>query len=184
MAQNNILDLINSVKESNDEVALTTLINNVTGLYVTIVSGYTYVPTFERQELIESKNTNIYSYIKDFDPKRGMAFSTYVGQRVKWACKDLVNKYPEPEELENFSDKLIVENDIQNIDELKLVFDYASKVPDKRFFTIFKMRHVGKKQTWKKIGENIGLTNEGARRIYNKNIKVLKDRIQKENNKI
>lgn len=175
------IQLIDSVKNNNDSTALSTLIDKVTGLYVSTVTGYSYVPHFERQELLDNKTYNIYSFIKDYDAERGMSFTTYIAQRTKWKCQSLLFKHPEPEEL---NESLIDNNDtlseIERHDIYNNIIEYAEDIDDPRFFEIFKIRHLsGDKKNWIEIGQMFNLSNEGARKIYKRNIKKIKNKILK-----
>lgn len=180
------LQLINLVKQDQNSDALNILIDKVTGLYVSTVTGYTYVPYFERQELLDHKHANIYSFIEDYNPNRGMAFSTYIAQRTKWKCKSLINKYPEAEELnKDITEDKSCENikSIENEDIYQYILTLAADIDDSRFYEIFRYRHcIPVKKNWKEIGKIFGITNEGARKIYNRNFLKLKNKINKEEN--
>jgi DNA-directed RNA polymerase sigma subunit (sigma70/sigma32) len=178
------LQLIKSIKEENNSTSLIALADRVTGLYISTVSSYSYVPFFERQDMIEHKLSNIYDFAKDYDPNRGMAFSTYVAQRTKWKCLGLINKYPESEEI---SQDILDEgnNDsvqfLENVDMQQFILDCAEHVDDKRFIEIFKLRHSDdKKKNWKEIGPIMKLSHECVRQIYNKNLEILKNKIKKD----
>lgn len=65
-------------------------------------------------------------------------------------------------------------------DYSNFIFDKVNQFSDQRFIQIFKLRHEGeKKQTWKSISKEVGLTIEGVRKIYLRNVKILKKQIQK-----
>lgn len=176
------LQLIESVKNDKDSNALTLLVDKVTGLYISTITGYTYVPLFERQEMIDHKYANIYNFIEDYNPEKGMSFTTYVAQRTKWKCQSLINKYPEPEQIENIppENEIFNSNFVENEDYKSFIYECAKHIDDKRFFEIFKMRNLPVKKTWVEIGNILGLSNEGARKIYNRNIENLKNKIIKE----
>lgn len=87
-------DLITRVKNERDSEALTALINNHTGIYLSVVNRYanSYPNTIRRGDLADDKLFNIYSFILDYDPTRGTKLSTYIGDRTNWMCKTLLKQ--------------------------------------------------------------------------------------------
>jgi DNA-directed RNA polymerase sigma subunit (sigma70/sigma32) len=173
-------DLIKKVKEEQDSSALNELVSRHTGLYVKIVNTYSYVPPIERQDILNDKTYNIYQYALDYDPNRNMKFSVYIGQRLKWDCIGAISDKIDTEEISSeIEDKTI--DSSKNGGVLDFIVENTSEITDKRFFDIFKYRHLmDKPLSWKKIGEEVGMTYEGARKIYLHNIEFLKNRIKRE----
>lgn len=179
----NDLQLINQIKKNNDSNALCELANRHTGIYIYTIEKYTYIPKIEKEELIDHKLLNFYNYAKDYDPSKNMKFSSYVSMRLSFECKDIITdaKKMKMEEIQNnliFEDHSEVLEYCQNYS--KIIFEKVEKFSDPRFIEIFKLRHEGdKKETWKTISEKLNLTVEGVRKIYLKNIKILRKQIEK-----
>ena len=53
----------------------------------------------------------------------------------------------------------------------------AAKCADPRFSTILQYRHSEQALSWRQIGEKVGLSHEGARRLYDRNLAVVKRRL-------
>lgn len=87
-------DLIAKVKTTQDSSALSTLVNNNTGIYLDVVNRYAtaYPNTIRRADLSDDKLFNIYTFILDYDATRGTKLSTYIGNRTDWMCKGLLKQ--------------------------------------------------------------------------------------------
>lgn len=172
---NELLDL---VKEKGDSRALEELVSRHSGIYISVIQQYSYVPYFERQELLDHRLANIYSYVLDFDPSKGCEFSSFIGNRIRWKCKSLVNKYPEPSEInENICDEGKEEFvDFEKVNEL--VQEKLHEISDPRFLEIYKLRTDKEKPlSWSEVGKKVDMTHEGARRLFNRNLKKLINKI-------
>jgi hypothetical protein len=181
MVDVNDLQLIQAIKLKNDSEALSLLVNRHTGVYMDIINKYTYVPYFERQDLIDHKLLNIYNYALNFDSSRGMKFSTFVGQSVKWECQGLINKYPEVEEIkEDIIEEVNYLKVLQENDFVSFIEKYASSIDDERLLKLLKMRLKQKPDSWKKCGKEINTSPEGARFIFNKFYKKIKEKLTNE----
>ena len=182
MSEQSDNQLIKEVKEKNNSEALQELINRHTGIYVEIINRYSFVPEFDRKELIEDKYYNIYKYIIDFKEEKKVKLSTYIGNRIKYECMNLICHKIEKEEL---NDNLIC-SDLPNSLELNkefldLFLKDAKNVEDKRFFQILEMRFLTEKPlTLKDIGNKLGISNERVRQIFENNIKKLKKHLKEE----
>ncbi len=190
--------LIENVKHHNDNESCKELINRHTGIYHAIVNQFSGLGAVNSSDLLDDCEFNLYKCIMDYDPTRGMKFSTFVGSRARYICLDELNrakKYPSFTDASNSSsflsnyvddgslinksiniedntDKAIIEiNDILNL--------INNEILDKRFEELVRLRHLnasGRSATWRECGEKIGLSHEGARKLYEK----YKDKIKKE----
>lgn len=174
------IDLINKVKNELDSDALKELVNRHTGLYMDILNKYSYVPEVEKNDFKADKTYNIYQYALDYNPDKNMKFSVYMGQRLKWECIGTIVKAVDSEEI---TPEVLVEDfELPDKDTVKFIVDNTKEITDKRFFKVFKMRHLQEKPaSWSQIGKSIGMTHEGARKIYLHNIEFLRNRIKREN---
>lgn len=168
------LDLINKVKETNDSSAMNELIQRHTGVYITIAQQYSYLSNkIQLEELKDDIVYNIHQWIGKYDPERGMKFGTYVGQMTKYMCLDLLGSTPDKIEInENVPMPAMGAPDAPTPEDLRDTRDEAAKVVDTRFAAIFDMRfpEIGRRKTWRQIAKALGLTPEGARYVFNKNI--------------
>ena len=80
-------------------------------------------------------------------------------------------------QIDNNQPNEIANNEIAMEDILNLAKS-ETICPDKRFVTILNLRK--SEQTWRQIGHEIGLSYEGARKIYIKNIDIIKRSLNEE----
>ena len=179
------IQLISRVKEKQDSDALMEIVAFHTGAYMSAVNKFS-LPPLERQELIEHKDTNIYSFIMDYEPEREMKLSSYIYQSVKYKCLNIINDRHENVEIsediaaDENCERSAAKKEYQEV--ANYLCDCASEFYDARFVEIFRMRHLSgnKKMSWRKIAKHFGLSYEGVRLIYNRNIEKLKEKINKE----
>lgn len=177
--------LIEQIKKEKNSNALIELVNRHTGVYIDVISNYTYVPNVTREDLIESKYFNIYKYALDFNPNLKTKFSSYVGLRAKYECQSCLTERKNIKE-----EEVIAENTVsidhrleESEDAIRYIWEKIEKNPDKRFTEIFKMRHsTDKPKSFYAIGEKLGMSHEGVIKIYKKNLQILKKQLSHEFN--
>jgi len=177
------LDLINRIKKDKDSEAVTELVSRHTGIYMNILDEYSTRSAFRHKanvpDLKQDNFINIYQWALKYDPTRGMKFGSYVGDMTKFMCKSIITKGTESVEVDE--DKL--ESTEQGIaeavgnqsvlDEVKLEVGESG---DPMFKKIFKLRYGGKKQlSWRAIGRAVNMTHEGARKLFNKQMNLIKE---------
>lgn len=175
------VQLIEQIKVKNDSSALMELVNRHTGIYVSMINNYTYIPNVERSDIIEHRYSNIYKYAMDYDPSHKMKFSSYVGQRAKYECQTIISSRALITSEEEVTERtaMVFDSSVEDRDDVNFLIERAKKTPDKRFFEIFKRRHlVDEAETFSEIGKVLHLSHEGVIRIYKKNMKVLKREIK------
>lgn len=176
------LELIKSIKGKNDSAALTELVARHTGIYATIVNQYAgYSSAVNRNDMLDERLFNIWEYAKDFRPECGMKFSTYVGERVKYACKTLLSQTKNEEV--DVNNQLPAAGDFVHVeearDDIAEILKHTDSKKDRVFRRIMKMRSEDEKATWVEIGRAVGLSYEGARKLYHRRLKELKRRVLK-----
>ncbi len=171
------LELIDLIKNKQDSKALVELASRHTGVYASIVNQYaSYSPAVKREDLLDERLTNIWEYAKQYDPLRGMKFSTFVGEQIKFECKTLLSK--------GYVDKVDVNEQLPDghnfitteeaRDDLKELLKGAEAEGDVEFSLILSMRSQTPPATWVEIGRQIGTSHEWARKVYYKRLKELK----------
>lgn len=186
------IELINRVKEHNDSAALVELIERNSGMYVKMVNRYAAIEKtcghntakLDTHELEDDKALNIYNFARTYDPNRNMKFSTYVGEMTRYLCLDLLNNRhvlaDNSVKAEVTEETPITAQDTESRpaqdNTLESIRARTKGINDDIFWSIFDLRHFkdGGGYTWRTIGERVGLTHEGARQIYNRNIKHIK----------
>lgn len=168
-------DLIKMVKEDSDSDALKELAHRHSGLYHNILNQYSYIPEIEKQDIIDHKEYNIYQFALDYKPEKGMKFSSFVGQQLKWQCKSLISREISFESM----DARDFAAETEQYDDPVVMRDEVNKIADEKFREIFNYRFSGDKlMPWRKISELMNINHETLRSIYNKNIEIIKHRIE------
>jgi len=174
-------ELIHRVKDHNDNLAFNELKERHSGIYMTIVNKYSgFSDKIQPEELKDDKSYNIYKWLLAYDETRGMKFSTYVGERAKYECLNILNKTPDKVDIDLVPEQVQPETPVQSADLASDIEIRARKVPNEKFWPIFKARHLNeRKATWRQIGKDLGITHEWARQIYNMYIPMVRQEVQR-----
>lgn len=177
------IELIHKFRENRDNSALVELINRHTGIYIAIAENfYTKFPKIQIQDIKEDRMFNIYKWIESYKEDKGMQLGTYIGERTKYLCMDIIRKTPDKVQVTEENEPLSSDDVASNASTDDMVSEAESKAitsDDERFVEIFKMRHPtqGKPITWRSIGPMLGITYERARQIYKENIDSVKNHL-------
>jgi DNA-directed RNA polymerase sigma subunit (sigma70/sigma32) len=87
-------DLIALVKDHQDSDALTRLVEQHAGIYISVIGRYSqcYPNVIKHDDLVDDRFFNIHRFILDYDPSRGSKLCTYIGDRTDWMCKDMMTR--------------------------------------------------------------------------------------------
>lgn len=177
------LELIKAIQENykkgcTDSKPLVELVSRHTGLYANIVNQFAgYSSAINKDDLLDERLSNIWDYAKEYDESRGMKFSTYLGQRVKFTCQTILSK--QKIETSDVSNNLPEPRDFMDAeearDDIAEIMSHTEESKDKLFRRILKMR--GDKMTWAVIGEKTGYSYEWVRKVYYKRLDELKKKV-------
>ena len=186
------LELITEIKKSPTNDTVLELVNRHTGIYVCIIDRYAHINpnVINRQDLIDQKLANIYTYALDYKLDSKMKFETYVGQRIKWECKTLLRRSPTQEDIEkqiidiemtgDSNDNEIMDEETHELAEelLKIAREYK----DQKFVDIINLRFFStpKILSWRKVAEKMGMCHEGVRKIFIHKLMEIKNKMIKE----
>ncbi len=195
------IQLIQNIKKDGDGKSFTELLDRHSGIYTSIINRYSFHSAINKDNLIDDKVFNIYQYALDYDPNREMKFSSYIGQRIKYACQTIVTNHtpltplhlseeiPDDENEGDTSWAIKIPCEKNDLDEYESddaigkVFKMLEEFKDQRVLKIFKLRHsprLKKEMPWWKIGKELNISTQTAINIYNKNLRILKSKIHKE----
>lgn len=169
--------------DSDESAAVAELVNRHTGIYINVVKKYSCYPDFVARanvdDLKDEKFLNIYQFALKYDGSREMKFGSYVGKMTKHMCQNLITRGDESVQFNEYvapsNETSMVEhtNHDSDIEEINLG---AAKVDDPTFREIFKLRFGGQKPlSWRAIGEAVGMTHEGARKVFNRYIDQVRE---------
>lgn len=179
--------LVETIKVNHDENALKELMSRHTGLYNSMVNKIidNSNPTL-KNDILEQKAYNFYTFALDYNPERNMSFATYLGERTKFLCwlfRKKSNKVAFDEITENIPSNISTTKLVETKDSAKDILEMVGQQEDKRFEQIVNLRFFSSDGTlpWRDVAEKMGLSIEGARKIYNKHIKKIRKNLKKQN---
>lgn len=174
----NDLELINRVRDNNDSEAIKTLIDAHTGIYIQ-TAKYFFKSGVILDEIKEDKYFNLYKFVTAYDPNRDMKLGTYIGERTKYMCINLMNREPrslEFNELSAVSNDTSITEKVVKHDDLNEMTERAKRVDDPQFYKIFCLRfREDRPRSWREVGRSIGMTQEGARKLFKRHIGKLQE---------
>jgi hypothetical protein len=160
---------------SND--AMTEIINRHTGVYLSVVNSFN-IPPLQKNDLLDSKNTNIYKYTLKFDESKKCKLSSFFYQNAYWDCLKTLEKTEKTEEIsdEQFTESFTYSDDA-SVKSVSL--QIARNIGGRDFEKIVEARHFADdsgKISWHKI--DLPYSYEKSRTIYNKFIDAFKVEIK------
>ena len=172
--------LVKNIQFHDCNNSLAEIIKKHEPLFIKVCQRYAGV--FEQlnidfNDIIEERYFVIYRAIKNYNFKKKMKISTWIGNYARYHCLNSINnKKRNSPRIENY----LSHNEVSIHSDYKHVLNYTlnvlSKLEDKRAFDIFKLRYgTDKKLTWTQIGEKMKLSSQTCLNIHNKNIRHLKN---------
>jgi len=167
-------ELARMVKENHSNEAMTEIIARHTGVYFSVINGFN-LPPMIKNDLIDQKNTNIYSYTLGYKDDRNMALPSYIWQSARYECLKALgkDKVKFNEELdENAFSESFTYNDEESVKQTSLII--ARQVGGHEFARIVEERHFKGEVTKSWHNLDLGFSFEKARQLYLKNIEQYK----------
>ncbi len=183
------LELVGRIKELACSDSFNEIANRHSNLFYKVCQSY--IPVLlslghSREDLFEEKDLVLLESIQKFNPDKGAAFSTWLGNYTRYYCLNKINRrkgMPESstlEEMESAFDEMSLEKfnyPSENIN-LQTVFQVLENLSDKRVALVFKLRYendLPKKRTWAAIAGELNLTISSAIQLHKKGLKLLRE---------
>lgn len=168
-------DLAHMVQESRSNEAMSEIINRHTGVYLSVINGFN-LPAMIKSDLIDQKDTNIYSYTLNYDPNRNMKVSSYIYMSAKYECLKALDKDKTKmsDELdENAFSESFSYTDEESVKQTSL--SVARQVGGCEFARVIEARHFNGEATksWHRLG--LPFSHEKSRLIYKNSIEKYKE---------
>ena len=134
------------------------------------------------EDLIGSKESNIYECAIAFKARKKVKFSTWLGNFVRYRCLNYLNKYSryvsmEEENFEFILNSQSMENHQKSKDDenYDYILNLLKQIKDIRIFKVFKLRYLSgeKKMTWGNIGKSLDISSQTAINLHNKGKELL-----------
>ena len=185
-------ELTELVKQSDHEEALGLLIERHSGIYVDMVRRYASksLPSNDVVDIIDEKDYIIYKAALDYDENKAK-FSTHVGNKAKYLCLSRKTARKNGKIMLPFdsidyskeSSDLHPDESCEIKESLFSIVELINDHRDERVKIIFKERYFGgekgKLQTWKNIGEQIGVSAQGCINIHDRTLEEFKKQFKK-----
>jgi|TARA_Y100000593_G_scaffold94579_1_gene194412 RNA polymerase sigma factor (sigma-70 family) len=184
--------LVINVKELNCEESLKELINKHSRLCYDVFKKYS--PALRASgvypdDVIDEKDYIIYKSALSFNPSKKTKFSTWLGNQVRYACLNKINKTRHHVHMEEFElDYVYEKNNEKNLEDFLFeTKDYVicilEQMKDSRIKKIFELRYFSgsrKCMPWIKIGQNMKISSQTAINLHNKGKKTLLQKMNQE----
>jgi len=185
--------LITKIKSEACDESLNELINKHTGLCYDIYKKYLPSQEISGNYSINVQNDKdyiIYKSALSFDATKKIKFSTWLGNQVRYQCLNLLKKKKnviscDQETIElvsNRNEDVTWEQEAKerNKSLVEYVSAVVTKMRDPRIKQIFQMRYFsrnGKKTSWQKIGDDLGVSAQTAINIHERALSLIRKKI-------
>lgn len=197
----NDLDLIARIQAANkagttpDSSLVTELVHRHTGAYMSVIQQYEGYSDFKARanvpDLRDDRFLNIYHFALKYDPLRASesdkdnGFGRHVFEQTRYLCKTLSARGvgcgsrlegTELNEDNAVSNDTPVMDTVEKDSAIDIVRNEVMESDDPVFRRIFKLRHGGQRaMSWRQVAKKVGMTHEGARKAFNKHMRVIKE---------
>lgn len=176
---------MDSPSESDAKQAIDLLLDLHSGMYITAANAYLredadYV--LSGKDAKEQVASFVYETAKEYDPTRGMKFSTFVYERAFWTFSKsqkhrdkIVNINPTDSLWEKIESSTIDADKELMLDDIK---NEISRLEDPIERRIMEARYFGPKiRNWKEVGKIIGLSYERCRQIHESVVAKIREKV-------
>lgn len=183
-------ELINLVKNKDDELALKELASRHSGILYNQSRKYSlpFSPIVNANEFYENRLEVVYEACKTFSPDRAQ-FNTHVGLQMRWHCSHQLAKLVPKEKIyeESFDlerDENSAEFNLKNSLQLSItdnhnrIEEYFQLINEPRILEIFKLRYLARK-TWKEIEKVAGYSHTFCMVLHQKGLEIIKNKIKR-----
>jgi RNA polymerase sigma factor (sigma-70 family) len=185
--------LIEDIKRRNDESekSFLTLVNRHAPLCHDIYRKYAPIITasgLSLDDLSKDKDVVLWKCALSFDPEKKVKFSTWLGSQIRFQCLNAINNtnhyiYLDEETLQEKIDETSSISHNQNDATIDYILSILDQLKDPRIKQIFLMRYLSgedEKQTWKKIGEKLGISTQTVINLHEKGRVILQKKLSSE----
>lgn len=143
------------------------------------------------ESFIGSKESIIYECARGFRSNKGVKFSTWLGNFVRYKCLNYLNKNSryvslEEEKLASLFNEKSIENfeKTKSSEDFHYVFNLLQQMKDARVIRVFNLRYLSgeKKMTWGEIGAKMNISSQTAINLHDRGRIILRKKITNMNN--
>ena len=183
------LELIKSIKEQGCSGCFCRLLELHSKLFYKICNKYIYALAscgIPRDDVYDNKNFIFLDSITTFDPTRGVKFTTWLANKTRFYCLNIMTSRKRIVNFSNEDIKKAIENksfsqkDDKDVQEnFAYVMFLLDNLKDERIKQIFSLRYLesGKKIKWKNIAFKMNMSVQTAINLHSKGVKVLSNKM-------
>ncbi|NBW13918.1 MAG: sigma-70 family RNA polymerase sigma factor [Caulobacteraceae bacterium] len=184
------LQLIRKIKNLKCEKSLIELYERHQGICNKMLQKYCkvcYDIGVSLEDLNSEKIYVVYKSALSFKNRKGIKFSTWLGNQMRYHCLNTFNKQSKDISMENENIKYITEtnqakqidNTLLNKEKVDVIFNILDQMHDPRIKKIFNLRYFtdSKIQPWNKIGKKMHISTQTVINIHNKALKFINQKM-------
>ena len=183
------LEIIESVKINGCSGCFCKLLELHSNLFYKICNKYTYALSsygIPREDIYDNKNFVFLDSITTFDQSKGVKFTTWLANKTRFYCLNLMNSRRRIVNFSNDDIKKAIENKSflqKDETEAQETFAYVmfllDSLKDKRIKQIFSLRYLeeSSKIRWKSIASRMNISVQTAINLHSKGVRVLSGKI-------
>ena len=180
--------LAKKVKDENCEDSIKELINRHSKLCYAVYQRYfsaMRASGVTAEDAIDEKDLIIYKSAMSYNPTKKAKFSTWVGNQMRYACLNKMNKNKKykpvlDDEIDLYIEKNFDQKDFSDIKEYAI--NILCQLKDSRIERVFNLRYFNgspKCMTWSKIGKIMEVSSQTAINLHNRGKKILIRKLNK-----
>lgn len=176
-------ELIEKIKNHGCEKSIIELAKRHTPLCFSFYHRFASVVDVE--EKMQEKEALVYQCAMSFDAAKGVKFSTWLGNQIRYQCLNIMNRrkcvYLEPSELNYHVDQTAQHSDSEETeDAVVFVQNILSQLKDKRIEEIYRLRYFGKSKkdaAWSRIAKKLNVSTQTAINLHERGREILKKKL-------
>lgn len=188
--QDEDLNLVEKIKQTNDEESLKFLIKKHDAMCFSLYKKYSNLINASGcalEDLSSQKDYIVYKSALSFDPNKKSKFSTWLYNQIRYQCLNVINQNKNLITMDTEKINFLLEsNQMRNKDntaEIKNLNEYLFTIlesfADDRILKVYKLRYFSGKKVlpWSKIAKNLKISTQTAINLHKKGLKLLKTKI-------
>ena len=184
------LDLVKSVRLTGCSGCFCKIIDMHSNLFYKICNRYIYAlqnSGIPKEDVFDNKNFVFFDSISTFDASREVKFSTWLANKSRFFCLNLLNSRKRIINFTNEEMRIAIENksfsqneDKKSKEDFSYVMFLLGNLKDKRIEQIFQLRYLegNKRIKWKNIASKMSISVQTAINLHSRGVKVISTKIK------
>lgn len=182
-------DLVLSVKNNGCSGCFCKLTSMHSGLFYKMCSRYVQAIKscgISREDVLDNRNFVFLDSIYTFNPSLGVKFSTWLANKTRFYCLNLISSRKRIVNFSNDQIKDIIEKkafyqleDKKKTEDISYVMFLLDGLKDKRIKQVFKLRYLegSRNMRWRNIADTLLISVQTAINLHSRGVKILSGKI-------